>query len=91
MCAGEDVYKRQVESALMTHPAVGECAITCVPDEIRGQGVKATIVLAKEYKARTGEEDVYKRQTPYSTALTQKRIFHPIHWINTMLSAYLYR
>ena len=30
----EDVYKRQ---ALMTHPAVVECAITGVPDEIRGQ------------------------------------------------------
>ena len=44
----------------MTHPAVVECAITGVPDEIRGQVVKATIVLAKEYKARA--EDVYKRQ-----------------------------
>ncbi len=40
----------------MTHPAVVECAITGVPDEIRGQVVKATIVLAKEYKARAGEE-----------------------------------
>lgn len=37
----------EVESALMTHPAVVECAITGVPDEIRGQVVKATIVLAK--------------------------------------------
>ena len=40
----------EVESALMTHPAVVECAITGVPDEIRGQIVKATIVLAKDYK-----------------------------------------
>lgn len=40
----------EVESALMTHPAVVECAITGVPDEIRGQIVKATIVLTKEYK-----------------------------------------
>lgn len=46
----------EVESALMTHPAVVECAITGVPDEIRGQVVKATIVLAKDYKARAGEE-----------------------------------
>ena len=45
----------EVESALMTHPAVVECAITGVPDEIRGQVVKATIVLAKEYKGRAGE------------------------------------
>lgn len=46
----------EVESALMTHPAVVECAITGVPDEIRGQVVKATIVLSKEYKACAGEE-----------------------------------
>ena len=45
----------EVESALMTHPAVVECAITGVPDEIRGQVVKATIVLSKEYKAQAGE------------------------------------
>jgi acetyl-CoA synthetase len=46
----------EVESALMTHPAVVECAITGVPDEIRGQIVKATIVLAGEHKGRAGEE-----------------------------------
>ncbi len=40
----------EVESALMTHPAVVECAVTGVPDEVRGQVVKATIVLAKEYR-----------------------------------------
>ena len=45
----------EVESALMTHPAVVECAITGVPDEIRGQVVKATIVLAKDYKDKAGE------------------------------------
>jgi acetyl-CoA synthetase len=45
----------EVESALMTHPAVVECAITGIPDEIRGQIVKATVVLANDYKARSGE------------------------------------
>jgi acetyl-CoA synthetase len=44
----------EVESALMTHPAVVECAITGVPDEIRGQIVKATVILAKEYKDKAG-------------------------------------
>jgi acetyl-CoA synthetase len=46
----------EVESALMTHPAVVECAITGVPDEIRGQIVKATIILSKEYKDKAGDE-----------------------------------
>ena len=62
----------EVESALMTHPAVVECAITGVPDEVRGQVVKATIVLSKEYKDKAGEalvkeiQDHVKRVTaPY--------------------------
>lgn len=62
----------EVESALMAHPAVVECAITGVPDEIRGQVVKATIVLSAEYKAKAGEalkkeiQDHVKRVTaPY--------------------------
>lgn len=41
----------EIESVLMEHPAVLECAITGVPDPIRGQVVKATIVLAKGYEA----------------------------------------
>lgn len=46
----------EVESAVMTHPAVVECAITGVPDEIRGQVIKATIVLADEYKSQSGDD-----------------------------------
>lgn len=46
----------EVESAIMTHPAVVECAITGVPDEIRGQVIKATIVLAAEYKNKAGDQ-----------------------------------
>ena len=39
----------EVESALHEHPSVLECAITAVPDPLRGQIVKATIVLTKSY------------------------------------------
>ncbi|HNY22410.1 MAG TPA: acetyl-CoA synthetase, partial [Treponemataceae bacterium] len=35
----------------LTHPAVLECAITAVPDPDRGQIVKATVVLTKNYTA----------------------------------------
>ena len=45
----------EVESALMTHPAVVECAITGVPDEIRGMVVKATVVLHKDWKEKAGD------------------------------------
>ncbi|MEG1838504.1 MAG: AMP-binding protein [Bacteroidaceae bacterium] len=52
----------EVESALMTHPAVVECAITGVPDEIRGQVVKATIVLAADYKQRADADLIKELQ-----------------------------
>ncbi len=48
----------EVESALMTHPAVIECAVTGAPDEIRGQVVKATIILAPDY--RPGNDELAK-------------------------------
>ncbi len=60
----------EVESALMEHPAVLECAITAVPDELRGQVVKATVVLAKGYKASDAlvkelQNHVKKTTAPY--------------------------
>jgi acetyl-CoA synthetase len=60
----------EVESALMEHPAVLECAITAVPDVDRGQIVKATIVTAKNYipgneLAKELQEHVKKVTAPY--------------------------
>ena len=52
----------EVESALMTHPAVVECAITGVPDDIRGMVVKATVVLGKEWTDKAGEDLVKELQ-----------------------------
>lgn len=60
----------EVESALMEHPAVLETAITGVPHPVRGQVIKATIVLAPGYE-KTEElkkelQDHVKRTTaPY--------------------------
>jgi acetyl-CoA synthetase len=60
----------EVESALMEHPAVLECAITAVPDPDRGQVVKATIILSKNYQAsdelaKELQEHVKKVTAPY--------------------------
>ena len=60
----------EVESALMEHPAVLECAVTGKPDPDRGQIVKATIVLAKGYEASDAlvkelQEHVKKATAPY--------------------------
>ena len=60
----------EVESALLEHPAVLECAITAVPDPDRGQIVKATVVVAKNYQpgdelAKELQEHVKKVTAPY--------------------------
>lgn len=62
----------EVESALMEHPAVLECAITGVPDTegVRGQLVKATIVLAKGFEpsdrlVKELQNHVKKTTAPY--------------------------
>ncbi|MBQ7953326.1 MAG: AMP-binding protein, partial [Clostridia bacterium] len=49
----------EIESVLMEHPAVLEVAVTGAKDPIRGQVVKATIVLTKDYKDK-GDEALVK-------------------------------
>ena len=44
--AGYNIAGPEVEEALLAHPAVSECAVVGVPDEARGQLVKAFVVLA---------------------------------------------
>lgn len=68
--SGYRVGPFEVESALMEHAAVLECAITGVPDELRGSIIKATIVLSKGYDAsdelKTELQDHVKNVTaPY--------------------------
>jgi acetyl-CoA synthetase len=48
--SGYRVGPFEVESVVMAHPAVIECAITGAPDEVRGTVIKATIVLAAGYE-----------------------------------------
>ena len=60
----------EVESALIEHPAVLECAVTGVPDPDRGAVVKATVVLAKGYTSSPElstelQEHVKKITAPY--------------------------
>jgi acetyl-CoA synthetase len=52
----------EVESVLMEHPGVLECAIIGVPDPVRGQIIKATVVLAKGY---TPSEELKKEMQEY--------------------------
>ena len=69
-CSGYRIGPFEVESVLYEHPAILECAVTAYPDEVRGQVVKATIVLAKGYTpsdnlAKEIQEHVKKTTAPY--------------------------
>ena len=68
--SGYRVGPFEVESAVMAHPAVVECAITGAPDEVRGTVVKATIILAAGFEpsdrlAKEIQTFVKNRTAPY--------------------------
>ena len=66
--SGYRVGPFEVESVLMMHPSVLECAVTGVPDPIRGQLVKATIVLARGYTASDELAEELKEFVKHNTA-----------------------
>jgi len=49
--SGYNIGAPEVENALLSHPAVAECAVVGIADAERGQKVKAFVVLAKETRA----------------------------------------
>jgi long-chain acyl-CoA synthetase len=55
IAGGYNIYPADVEAVLFEHPAVKEAAVIGVPDEHRGETVKAFVVL-KEGQSATAEE-----------------------------------
>lgn len=67
-CSGYRIGPFEVESALMTHPSVLECAVTAAPDPVRGNVVKATIVLAKGWEPTEEHKKVLQNHVKHVTA-----------------------
>ncbi|HEX2125764.1 MAG TPA: AMP-binding protein [Thermoleophilaceae bacterium] len=68
--AGYRIGPFEVESALVSHPAVAEAAAVAAPDEVRGQVVRAVVVLREGYApgddlARQLQEHVKAETAPY--------------------------
>lgn len=68
--AGYRIGPFEVESALIEHPAVAESAVVASPHEVRGEVVKAFVVLAPGYVeseelALSLQEQVRKSTAPY--------------------------
>ncbi|MCL4426645.1 MAG: long-chain fatty acid--CoA ligase [Firmicutes bacterium] len=64
---GFNVYPREVEDVLYLHPAVREASVIGVPDEYRGEAVKAFVVLREGMTATEAEIIAFCREqlTPY--------------------------
>jgi len=60
--SGYRISPFEIESVLLTHPCCLECAVTAVPDSVRGQIVKATIVLRDGFE---GTDELKKELQTY--------------------------
>jgi acetyl-CoA synthetase len=68
--AGYRIGPFEVESALVAHPAVAEAAAVAAPDEVRGQVVRAVVVLQpgrepSDALARELQDHVKEQTAPY--------------------------
>ncbi len=73
-CSGYRIGPFEVESAMLEHPAVVECAVTGAPDPIRGQVVKATVILAAGYEPSDALTEELQAHVKKTTAPPHNRI-----------------
>ena len=62
ICGGFNVYPRDVEEVLFKHPAVKEAAVVGIPDEYRGETVRAFVILREETSATEEEIIAFCRE-----------------------------
>lgn len=58
IASGYNISPFDVESVIMEHPGVKETAVIGVPDEYRGENVKAYVVLKDECKGKTTADEI---------------------------------
>jgi carnitine-CoA ligase len=60
--SGENVAAREVEEVLLTHPGIRLAAVTAVPDDIRGEEIKAYYVASDDTAVKPGDLAGYCRE-----------------------------
>ncbi|HCJ10912.1 MAG TPA: long-chain fatty acid--CoA ligase [Clostridiales bacterium] len=58
IASGYNIAPAEIEAVIQEHPAVKESAVVSVPDEYRGETVKAFVVLREQFKGRCTEEEI---------------------------------
>ncbi|KAJ0414846.1 hypothetical protein BJY00DRAFT_320714 [Aspergillus carlsbadensis] len=74
---GDQVVPRDIESVLLSHPAIVDAAVIGVPDELSGERAKAYIVRSATEMADMDEEDLADHVDEY----VQDRL-HESHWLH---------
>ncbi len=78
IAGGYNIYPREVEEILYEHPAVLECGVIGIPDEYRGEAVKAYVVLREDAEATEKEiiefcrENMAKYKVPAAVAFAEE-------------------
>jgi long-chain acyl-CoA synthetase len=65
--SGYQVWPREIEEVISSHPAVAEVAVVGLPDQMRGEVVKAWIILRPGHRATGAELKAFSREklAPY--------------------------
>ncbi|KAL5334144.1 hypothetical protein BJX70DRAFT_30290 [Aspergillus crustosus] len=74
---GEQVIPRDIESVLLTHPAITDSAVIGIPDELSGERAKAYIVRSATEMAELDEEEL----ADHVDEFVQERL-HESHWLH---------
>jgi long-chain acyl-CoA synthetase len=62
LSSGENIFPAEIERCLADHPAVAECAVISVPDDVRGEVPKAFIVLREACTATESDLRDFARE-----------------------------
>lgn len=90
--SGYKISPFEVENVLMAHPAVLECAVTGEADEIRGQVIKATVVLARNYLPSNELSEALKQFVKETTApYKYPRVIEFVHALPKTISGKIRR
>jgi len=80
--AGYRIGPTEVESVLLTHPAVAECAAVAVPDEMRGEVLEAVVVLRPGHAA--SDDLTAELQTRVKTGFAAHAYPRRVHYADSL-------
>jgi long-chain acyl-CoA synthetase len=73
--SGYQVWPREVEEVIATHPAVAEVGVAGVPDKLRGEIVKAWVVLREGQQVTSADIRAYCRERLATYKVPKKVVF----------------